>query len=500
MAIVLAIMIFLHYQFGDFKKWKVPYIIWTLVGGVGSIAVFLWGRESQPFLNAWIVVLVAIFLWGYIILHTFIDMVCEKKHPSLNKAFGGVWIVMMLWMIFSRSNYLWPLCYMVMFGCFYLTDFSEEEREDMLQGALDGIFLSVIFFQGFCCVFRPYDQVRYVGIYNNGNINALYYVMVLGAIFAKILYLRKKNARKTVYIFYWLSAGAVFSLLFMTIGRIGWITGFIIGLLFLVFLNIIVNKKKLVVNGIVLVLCTCLMFPACFCAVRYFPPVFHHPIWFWGEWREDKVHSWDPWDSEKFIDADEFFEAALGRIVTSIENLSDYFAFNTKIVVRAVEETEISEEVNVQIQAEVPSVETEDPRIAAAVLEVKDERDTILTRKTIYSHYINELNWTGHPYEEQGFQLTPIYWIGHAHNIYLQYGTDFGIPVMVLFAVMVIWGATACWKRGCKNKSIADMAAVFFILIPAIFGMLEYSWGEASLSITMLFLAWEQSMRMDYGS
>lgn len=53
--------------------------------------------------------------------------------------------------------------------------------------------------------------------------------------------------------------------------------------------------------------------------------------------------------------------------------------------------------------------------------------DALLVRGTIYKHYLNQLNFRGHPYSEQGFYLTSSYWIHHAHNIYLQYGTDFGI-------------------------------------------------------------------------
>ena len=96
----------------------------------------------------------------------------------------------------------------------------------------------------------------------------------------------------------------------------------------------------------------------------------------------------------------------------------------------------------------------------------------------------------GHPYEEQGFQLFWNYWIGHAHNIFLQYGTDFGIPVMILFAVLVVWSLIRNWRLARTRKSLENMAALFFILIPCLFGMMEYSWGVSSLSITMLFLAW----------
>lgn len=90
----------------------------------------------------------------------------------------------------------------------------------------------------------------------------------------------------------------------------------------------------------------------------------------------------------------------------------------------------------------------------AAVLTQEEAKDSYVIRSTVYKYYFTHLKLWGQPYEEQGFQITPTYWIGHAHNIFLQYGTDFGIIVMILF------------------------------------GMFEYSWGVGSLTITMLFSAW----------
>lgn len=90
-------------------------------------------------------------------------------------------------------------------------------------------------FQGYCCVFRPYDQVRYIGIYNNCNLNGLFYLEVLAAIFGKILYVTKENKHKFWRVYYWLGAGVVYSFLFMTIGRTAWMVSFVLGLIFLGF-------------------------------------------------------------------------------------------------------------------------------------------------------------------------------------------------------------------------------------------------------------------------
>lgn len=475
-GIVLACMIFSHYKWADFVKRKWIYLGCGIVSLLGGLGIFFWGKSRFYFTNDRIAILLNVLMWGQVIVHTFIKVAVEKEYPKFNKKMLAVWGMMMLLMIVSRSHYIWPLCYTVMFGCFYLTKFSKEEQEDLWQGCLDGIFLSFVLFQGFCCVFRPYDVVGYQGIHNNRNLNALYYLAVLAAVFSRILDLTKENAYKWVRIIYWLAAGTVLSFVFMTTGRIGWGTAFLLGLLFLGFWNVICKKKRFLQNGIVLLLCFLLMFPISFGAIRYLPPVFHHPIWFWGEWSEGKVHSWDPWDSEKYVDMDELLETALGRITGSVKEWLHYSPFGMKADA-----------------ATSPSPEA----IEKAVLKPWQAWDDTTLRSTIYKYYFTHLNWRGHPYEEQGFQMTPYYWIGHAHNIYLQYGTDFGIPVMLLFTALILWEGAVCVKRGKRKASIADIAAFFYILIPAVFGLVEYAWGVGSLSITMLFLAWGQAMRTD---
>lgn len=473
MGIVLAGIVLSHYKAEEFKKWKLPHLVWGILSVIGGIGAFLWGLYHYPFLNQWIVIILNIILWGFIVIHTFIHVLIEKNYPRLNRKFLAVWGTMMFLMIVSRSHYIWPLCYAVMFGCFYLTDYSKEEWNDLWQGGLDGIILGFIVFQAYCCVFRPYDSVRYVGIYNNSNLNGLFYLAVLAAVFTKIIYFTKQNAGKWLKIFYWLAAGVVISFLFMTIGRIAWITAFVMSVLFLAFLDIILQKKQWVKNGLALLLCIVLTFPICFGATRYIPPLFHHPVWFWGEWSEKKVHSWDPWDSEKYVEMDELLDAALGRILYSITNLLEHSPFLARV--NAAEEEEGEE-------AETP------------VLAPNQETDDFLVRSNIYKYYFTHLNWRGHPYDEQDFQLTKLDRISHAHNIYLQYGTDFGIPVLLLFLYLIIWSCRICWKRARDHSSVINTASLFFILIPAVFGLLEYSWGISSLSITMLFFSWKQTV------
>lgn len=471
-GVVMAVIILSHYRPHDFRKWKVPHLIWTAVWIIGAPIAFIFGGYTDAVKDIrmeWWAIAPGVVLFGYILINTFGSVILEKKYPKMNLKYGAVWLIMMLLMIVSRSTYLWPFCYLVMFGCFYLTDYSQEEKNDLFQGMLDGIILGFFVLQGWCFVFRPYDVVRYYGAYNNPNLNALFYVFVLAAIFAKIIYTAKHHSSKGVRLFYWVGAGALLSFELLTIGRMGWLTAIFLVFAFIRFMMKIQMSKKWWKNLMALILSVCLTFPLCFSAVRYLPPLFHHPVWFPGEWSERRVHSWDPWDSEKYIELDEYVDAAVGRIVVSIKNVMQHSPFVLKV-----------------------DAEELQPADSEPVLTREEGSDGFIVRITIYKYYFDHLNFWGHSYEEQGFFLIENYWIYHAHNIFLQYGTDFGIPVMILFTVLIFWGASLLGRQYKQQKSVSAAAYWMFLLIPAVFGLFEYSGGTGSLSILMMFVAWRE--------
>lgn len=464
----MAVIIMTHYRLEDFRKWKIPYLIWTAAWIVGTPIAFYYTSVAAT-LADWLVIALDVVLFGYILIHTIISVVIEEKRPKLNLKYGAVWFVMMVLMILSRSTYIWPFCYLVMFGCFYLTDFTKEEKNELFQGMLDGIILGFFAIQGYCFVFRPYDVVRYRGAFTNCNLNAMFYLIILAAVFAKIIYVTRTNGSKWTKLYYWVGAGVLLSLEIMTIGRIGWITAFVLSIAFCVFLKRHQIAKRAWRNLLALMICVVIMFPVTFSAVRYLPPVFHHPVWFWGEYSERLVHSWDPWNSEKYIDIDEFFEAAVGRVRNSIQTLIEHSPFLMKVNAAGTYSTDME-----------------------PILDNEQKEDFFLIRTNIYKYYFQHLNMRGHPYEEQGFLLHKNYWVPHAHNIFLQYGTDFGVPVMILFAVLIIWGAILLGRQYKQQGLETDAGFWMFLLVSVIFGLFEYSWGTGSLSTLMMFIAWRE--------
>ena len=460
-GVVMAVIILSHYKWKDFQKWKIPYLIWSVTGIVAGVAAYIWGVYSNYILSDWLVLIIAVFLFGYIVIHILIDLFVEKKHRNLNWKFALLWLLMMLMMIFSRSKLVWPFFYLVMFGCFYLTDYDDKEREDMLQGALDGIILGFFILQGLAFVFRPYDEVRYKGIYFNTNVNALFYIVVFTAVLAKLLFAYKRNAGKWLKLYYWLGAGVVLSFLFMTVGRTAWITAFLLFLVFLWAGKVGRQKGGILKKSLVVVLCFCLTFPVCFGAARYLPPLFHHPIWYGNEWNSNRVTSWDPWNSEKYIEIDELMDAAVYRVWDTIQDIMQHSPF--LLIVNA---------------AEVQNTDS-----------VKVSRKGINVRLKIYRYYLSHLNLWGNSKEDGE-------WGYHAHNIFLQIGSDFGLVALGIFIVIYAWSLIVFTKCFLKKKEEKYAVYLLFALVPLLYGMLENVWGAGSNTVLIMFFTWGVMVHM----
>ena len=233
--IVIAILVLSHYQLQDFRKYWFLYVEWVIFSIIGGI-LFVWkGEAVAMFPSNRIVLAVNLLLWGIAIIQTLVRIIAEKRRLDfIHKPFACIWLLMMADMCILRGDIYWPEAYLIAYGTFYLTDYSEEERELLFQGMLNGILLGFFLMQGWCFVFRPYDIIRYSGVYSNSNHNVVFYLIVLVAIFTKLLYAYRSHdseekaskigrifLRVSVRIWYWFLAGAVLDFIVLTIGRTG---------------------------------------------------------------------------------------------------------------------------------------------------------------------------------------------------------------------------------------------------------------------------------------
>ena len=499
MGVLMAIVLFTHYKWSDFVKHKIPYCIWTglgLAAGVDLIPMAL--AERFDFLLAdTIVIALGIFLMGYCVIHTAISFFVEKRRPKFYRPLFFVWILMLVLMIFSESGLLWPLCYFVLFLTYYLTDQTPAQRHNVAMGMINGIILGYIALQAHSLIFRPYDRLRYVGNFCNPNNNSIFLCICLGAILAKLLYVAKKGGSKTERTFYFLMAGTCYSFICLTISRSAYLVVFVLTLFFLAAYCKIRGKKIFFRTGLLLVSVFVLLFPATYLAVRYIPTIHPHVLFYYQEgYSEDRVHSWDKWDSEKFVSFEEVLQGIFGRF----ESLKDSWE-DLKEKPGEAESEAVSSENLVCSTADLSAAllaassadtggEVQVPN-QIPVLDPSEAGNSLIVRYTIYKWFFTHLSWRGTPFNEQGFQLMDGYWVQHAHNLYLDYGFHYGFPVMILFTLFIWWGIGRLAKKGMGGQW-EKLASLFIVLIPPIFGLLEYSWGTGLLSTVAFYFSFRE--------
>lgn len=499
LGVLIAVVLLTHYKWNDFVKYKIPYLIWSAAGILAGIILLPIAFERrQDFLKAdSVVIALGIFLMGYCIIHTFISFFLEKYRPRFYLPLFIIWSVMLILMIFSKSDYLWPECYFVLFLCYYMTPQTPAQRKNVTMGLVNGMILGFVLIQAHSLLCRPYDKVRYQGNFCNPNNNCLFLCLCLAAILAKILFLTKENGKKILRIFYFLLAGACYSFICMTISRSGYLTAFVVTIFFLIAYCRIRAKKIFIRMGILLVSLFFVMLPVTYLAVRYIPTIHPHVLFYYQEgYSESFVHSWDKWDSEKYITFPQMLDAIFGRFEILKDSYDNLYG-NSAEAVPAPESME-----TVPASDPVPIISLSDAKTAPdetqatpdriPVLSDEELENTLLVRYTIYHWFFSHLSLRGMPYDEQGLQVGKNYWVQHAHNIYLDYGINFGYPVMILFTVFIWWGIGRLLRRGVKTQNMEKLAYVLIALIPPVFGLFEFAWGAGMISTVAFYLTFKE--------
>lgn len=501
---LIAVIILSAYPLKDFLK--LPYYIWTGVFLAGGTAACLWGWENSLYRGRWITGVLNVGVYGYILIRLFYKYVREKQPLCVNKPLFTVWCVMLLGMFFSKNEAVWPVWFLMMFGSFYLTDYGKDVREALFDSMINGLLLGFFAVQGAAFVFRPYDVLRYRGMYANENINVLFYAVTYAAWLCK--WYRQRCEKRHIFLrgvtaFF---ASAMWGFAFLTMGRTGLLTMGILTVLFLVYCAITFRTKRVlrfIGTGALIATVAAVSFPLVFDCVRYLPPLFHHPIWFFDEYSEEKVHSWDPVDSEKYTDFDEFMQESFGRVLWFLDfsgkEVREFL--RPSLIASAAEAGEEKPEAELSgngIWADPPDgtgIDEDHP----VLTDPEKIGNPVAIRTTIHRYYLQHLNFSGHKAEENGFWLTEGYYAPHAHNILLQFSFDFGILPGILFGGIGIWAVIIAFRETVKEKRREQnpemLAMILFAAVLFSFGMLEICWQTGQNSLMMYFVMLYAVMR-----
>ena len=532
---------------------KVPYAIFTGLSIVATLVCLRFRSGDlffgRFFVGQWYAGCLVAWLIGLFLLYTISEAVRGKKKREAGTPFflQAIFYVAMI-VAYVLNKDLWPALMVLVFGNLYYRNRSEEDKECLLNNLSNGIILAFFLIQGQAFIFRPFDTLRYNGMYANPNMNGLFYMLVYCACLSKYCYyytkqdggkedkngkttedaIGKKTGKKIcgdilLRWFFLILGASLWAFAIFTQCRSALMgmaaTTAVAGIHCLM-----MRRAKVLKNGICMVagllVCIAITLPISYLAVRYLPPFFHHPIWFEGEYSEEKVHSWDPYDSPKFTNYQQIIESFTGRlhdangqsVVAEIQapagdvetvqtdtedvNVTQTPAGDVETgQTDAVQTQELQGTTEIDTATEVITDDTTGPapEITTDATENKstpvfdyEEENSLKIRKAIYSHYLSNLRLTGHKDEENGLQITPNYFAPHAHDLFLQIAFSFGIITGALFLIWVILTLVMLAKQAFKDRKRID--PFLFELSIVLFGLMEIMWRTGQLSFTLLFI------------
>ena len=486
--VVIGVMALSHYPLKSFLK--PMYYIWAGISVIGGTAIVMVGSSYTyyPMRLRWVVILGGVY--GLLILRTAYALIREKITPTVNKwvlLFFGAFLLMTFC---SRYDERLSMMYLGCFGILYLTAFSREEKKDMGNAVIDGIMIGFFLIQGAAFVFRPYDILRYLGMYSNTNVNALMYLMAYCAFLGRF-YLLEESKERSIWkwVCFGLAAG-MWGFVFLTMCRSAML-GMAVVTVIVWIRRFCMRKGRGIIalagNTIVYLMIMLLGLPAVYGAVRYIPAYFHHPLYFYEGYTEDRVQSMDAWDSPKYVGWEEVVEQNLGRLadllpkfgadkedVPKISRMGMKYASGSPLLFMN-KSADITVSYKLWCAMAANGVDPEEVSEAFGTLE-----NSTQIRMKIYSHYLSHMNLRGHKEGEIGFWVDETYYAPHAHNIFLQYAFQYGPMAGILLLILVVIMIGALWK-----DNIPHLILYLSIIV---FGLTEIMWRDGTLAYCMIYL------------
>ncbi len=470
-GVVMAVILFSAYSPKEFIK--PVYLIYSAICVIALPVSYYWWSLHQEaiYRDKLLTAVLNVWFLGIFAIKMFLDVAVYKTKKlrfSKTEILAGI---MLLWMLFSVNEDVWPGWYLVMFGLFYHTEYDGEDLKALRKGMLNGIIAAFFLLQGAAFVFRPFDDPhhRYCGIYANCNINAMFYGIVWIALLIKLFDIRRDHDKKWKEILCFIFVGALTAFSVLTISKTAWISMIAVGFFYVIFADFhyLEYKAGRVLEKLVLYLAVVFIcIPVTYGTVRYLPPMFHHPVWYEGEYSEERVHSWDSWDSEKFVSWEEFSAGITERVKPYIDAVLGKYR-GGMIVVRAADTITIVGK----------SYEKDS--------EVLQEFSSVLGRIGYWEFYLKNGNMTGH-ISSEGHDIGFGFYVWHAQNMFVQFWYYYGIPSAVLFLIVLIRLVLNSIKD-VIHKNENAMCCLLYLVFFGLFGLFEATWYPGQMILLLAF-------------
>lgn len=497
-AVVLVILSI--YSVKDFKK---PfYIIWTVLGILGTIGgyVFWYTHQVGHLIYACVTVPLNIWILGGALIKFSEEIVLRKTFRISIFKWEIPVIVCLLLMFFSRSETVWPIYYLLIFLLLWHTPFSYTDRIQVFYGMMDGILVGFILLQISAFINTPYSVPRYRGVFWNCNRNACLYLLALASVLGKAFICRLKmketgcKISRQVYLYGCFSSMLV-AMIIYTGSRTGLISVFLMAILYFWCerRSCNVNIRSLFVKSIIYGILAVMFVPLMYFPIRYLPELKPRARVIVKNLIKGTDDTYEPVQVLGFSEALSF-------------NLLRYFEKNVSEAVVATEQGNADVQENFWLYGVDESGKYRTlnyeyiyyPERGIYITHVPSfiysGLNAIDSRINIYAALTDQMNLWGHldsevmldirsdvpsaaecsSYNEQNVAI---------HYLYI-YGVPIGIFVCILMLSELIW-----LIRGSIRGKSNSMVLLMFVSVYFIFGITEIVWVPGQIEQLMLFFA-----------
>lgn len=407
------------------------------------------------------------------------------------------WLVFLFFagIVLFRNTRTWPFSVAVPFVSLYLYRFDRAGIDRFLKNFCYGCILAFWLMFGSGALFRPYysfEFVRYPGWFSSVATAGLFWMLVFACTLSCILakYKGRGSIRSCLFELFTLGAAGTYLLLGMSRTSLLGTAVVCIAAFFIAELVCYRDSIREMAVKILLVISPVLiLFPIVYTVIRCVPALTGRPVWITrAEWFSDRIQKDEPMDSSKFMNVPQLAESLLEKLLGIDINLSNMAG----AVSGPGNGVTIDENGNMTFDDNVVDYYIADN---GQVYTTKDytftnenTEDVSNGRFDIFKIYYENLNLTGHDsmIVENAPENITLY---HAHNSYMQVAYDHGIPVGILFVLVVAGGlvySIVYYKKQYKEVNFAIFPVVVVISF-MIAGMTEWVF-HPSIPIGFAFL------------
>lgn len=497
-GLFFAVLILSAYHIKDFIK--IPYLIWMILYSIGFYYSFKWAKAHYFYYRSFFIGGILVGIYGIITIRLVYKLIIEKNIPGIRWPLFIAWSVMLSGMFLSNHDAAWPLIYLFIVGGLCLTDFPKIELRLFFDSMMNGTIYGFFIIQGFATLFRAYDEVRYVGMFTNSNINSFFYMCVQAAFLGRLYKCVKTSAPRHRTILNLIGVGLLWAYALLTVGRTA-ILLMIVNIIITLVLVVRVYQDKLLLRFCAylmgVLLSSLIAFPLVFASVRWIPARMHSFLVYSDFESDNKIHGWAPeWD-ERYVEMNELLEALIGRFNKLLQfdklKLTDIL-LPAQRAYASEPGTAFSPDITLTERIRGDGSCPEFP-----ILFPEEYGNSYKIRLAIHSTFLKHVTWKAHPAEENtGFWITERYYAPHAHNIFIQMLYLYGIPFGILFIAFSLGITGYLLFKIMHRRSSWIYVTCFLMSFSCLsFGMFELSWQAHTLGFTCMFISYYLLFKKD---